>query len=106
MVADNQGNWDIAVTTPLNTGTHSYTVSITDLAQNVSTPLNGSLDIQNGNMAGLVTGNLDINSDTGDTGDSITSNKKPHFSGTAPAGVTVIVTISGKTYKNCCRSAW
>ncbi|HAU3087068.1 TPA: hypothetical protein JDC27_002109 [Salmonella enterica subsp. salamae] len=99
MVADNQGNWEVAVTTPLNTGTHSYTVSITDLAQNVSTPLNGSLDIQNGNMTGLVTGGLDIDSNTGDTGDTITSNKKPNFSGTAPAGVTVIVTISGKTYK-------
>ncbi|EBS6869901.1 Ig-like domain repeat protein [Salmonella enterica] len=99
VVADHLGNWEVAVTTPLNTGTHSYTVSITDLAQNVSTPLNGSLDIQNGNMTGLVTGGLDIDSNTGDTGDTITSNKKPNFSGTAPAGVTVIVTISGKTYK-------
>lgn len=99
VVADNQGNWEVAVTTPLNTGTHSYTVSITDLAQNVSTPLNGSLDIQNGNMTGLVTGGLDADSNTADKGDIITSNKTPNFSGTAPAGVTVIVTINGKTYK-------
>ncbi|SQI27730.1 large repetitive protein [Salmonella enterica subsp. arizonae] len=67
VVADNQGNWEVAVTTPLNTGTHNYTVSITDLAQNVSTPVNGELNIQSGNMAGLVTGGLDIDSNTGDT---------------------------------------
>ncbi|ECE6272851.1 Ig-like domain repeat protein [Salmonella enterica subsp. diarizonae] len=99
VVADNQGNWEVTVNTPLNSGTHNYTVSITDLAQNVSTPLNGELNIQSGNMAGLVTGGLDIDSNTGDTGDTITSNTKPNFSGTAPTGVTVIVTIGGKTYK-------
>ncbi|EDX9485526.1 Ig-like domain repeat protein [Salmonella enterica] len=99
VVADNTGLWEVAVTTPLNTGTHSYTVSITDLAQNVSAPLNGELNIQSGNMAGLVTGGLDVHSNTGDTSDTLTSNKKPNFSGTAPAGVTVVVTIDGKTYK-------
>lgn len=99
VVADNTGLWEVAVTTPLNTGTHNYTVSVIDLAQNISPPATGTLNIQSGNITGSVTGGLDVHSNTGDTSDTITSNKKPNFSGTAPAGVTVVVTIDDKTYK-------
>ncbi|WP_392421772.1 Ig-like domain-containing protein [Edwardsiella piscicida] len=98
-VADHAGNWQITVTTPLGEGEHDYRVSVTDRSENSSTPVEGALTIKTEALIGQVTGGLDRDSDSGTLEDSITNNATPNFSGSAPAGVTVIVTIEGKTYR-------
>ncbi|MBU5388914.1 Ig-like domain-containing protein [Citrobacter cronae] len=98
-VANKNGDWQIELTSPLPNNSHNYTISVTDLAQNTSAVINGTLNIMGDPINGNVTGGLDIDSNTGNLGDTITNIKKPNFSGSAPAGTTVVLTINGKTYR-------
>ena len=98
-VANKNGEWKIELTSPLSNNSHSYTISVTDLAQNTSAVINGTLNIMDETINGNVTGGLDIDSNTGDLGDTITNINKPNFSGSAPAGTTIVLTINGKTYR-------
>ncbi|MEG2433903.1 MAG: Ig-like domain-containing protein, partial [Acinetobacter sp.] len=98
-VANKNGDWQIELTSPLPNNSHNYTISVTDLAQNTSAVINGTLNIMGDTINGNVTGGLDIDSNTGNLGDTITNIKKPNFSGSAPAGTTVVLTINGKTYR-------
>lgn len=97
--ADREGNWQITLPTSLTHGAYSYTVNVTDLAQNTSAPQQGNLHIfQNNTLAPVTSVSLDADSDSGTAGDAITHNKTPNFSGTAPAGITVVLTIGGRSY--------
>ncbi|EBU4089024.1 hypothetical protein CWF84_23450, partial [Salmonella enterica] len=72
------GAWRFTLPTEnaLPDDTYIYTVQAKDAAGNTSTPTSGSLTIDSTPPAST-TGALTENSDTGDKGDNITSDKTP-----------------------------
>lgn len=97
--ADTHGAWRFTLPTEnaLPDDTYLYTVQAKDAAGNTSTPTSGSLTIDSTAPA-APTGALTENSDTGDKGDNITSDKTPTFTGATEPGATIILTLNQKTY--------
>ncbi len=97
--ADEHGNWSITAD-GLSDGEYTPLITITDVAGNVSDPIEGvafTVDVTLAEFTGGLTHD-DVN-DTGvDTADNITNNNKPNLSGTAEAGATVVVTLDGHNY--------
>ncbi|EGR4126064.1 hypothetical protein DDN69_17395, partial [Vibrio cholerae] len=98
-VVDSNGKWRLTIPDALPQGNHPYTVTVTDVAGNVSDPVIGSLNI-------VVTPQTD-HPDAGITASLIggvngtleTNTKKPVIGGTAAPNATIIVTIAGVAYK-------
>lgn len=97
--ADDHGAWRFTLPpeNALPDDTYVYTVQAKDAAGNTSTPTSGSLTIDSTSPS-PTTGALTENSDTGDKGDNITSDKTPTFTGATEPGATIILTLNQKTY--------
>ena len=89
--ADDEGHWDITVSTPLASGNHSLVVVQKDQAGNVSTVSDALvLTISAAPDSGLGTPHLPVSSDTGvSNSDGITSDNTPELRGTGPASTTL-----------------
>jgi hypothetical protein len=87
------GNWTVALTTPLGAGTHDLTATETDPAGNLSPVSNSyAVVIETSAPAPVITG-LTPATDTGPSdSDGITSDATPTVMGTGEAGATVTVT--------------
>ncbi|EFL3126968.1 hypothetical protein AGA07_004946 [Escherichia coli] len=99
VVADDDGNWSFTVPVVLENKTWDYTVTATDAAGNqTSIKDQFTINYQESVVALPLTGGLDAGSDSGVTGDKITSVNTPVFTGTTAPGVLVTVSIAGKAY--------
>ncbi|MEA0022848.1 Ig-like domain-containing protein [Escherichia coli] len=99
VVADDNGNWSFTVPVALENKTWDYTVTATDAAGNqTSIKDQFTINYQESVVTLPLTGGLDVDSDSGVTGDKITSVNKPVFSGTTAPGALVTVSIAGKDY--------
>ena len=96
-VVDDEGNWQIAFTTPLADGDYVYTLSSADAADNITTlaPATLTIDI----LEGVVTGGLAASSDTGTSdSDGITNQLAPEFAGTGNVGAVITLDIDANQY--------
>ncbi|HBA7791898.1 TPA: hypothetical protein J1Z34_004832, partial [Escherichia coli] len=99
VVADDNGNWSFTVPVALENKTWDYTVTATDAAGNqTSIKDQFTINYQESVVALPLTGGLDAGSDSGVTGDKITSVNTPVFTGTTAPGALVTVSIAGKAY--------
>lgn len=88
-------------------GTWTLTTTVTDAANNVSTPVDSQFVLDT-SAPGNATGHL-VHDDANDTGvdkaDSITSQDKPYVEGVAEKGATVTVVVNGKSYTTTASSS-
>ncbi|NUW70132.1 Ig-like domain-containing protein [Vibrio coralliilyticus] len=94
VIVDSSGSWSLTLDhKELEDGIYNYSVLVVDVAGNSDT-LEGSFTID---TVAEISGGLDVNSDTGDIGDDVTSERNPTFSGEAETGstVTLVITLSG-----------
>jgi hypothetical protein len=99
--ADEDGNWEVSLD-GLSDGEHTPMITITDLAGNVSEPLEGTAFTVDSQAPTAAVGGMvhDAENDTGAlTTDGLTSNDSPTLHGTAEAGSTVRVDIGGNLYE-------
>ncbi|ASQ15652.1 Ig-like domain-containing protein [Enterobacter cloacae] len=99
VVADGSGDWIFTVPVALENKTWEYTVTATDVAGNKRS-IKDQVVIHHQQIVGSLplTGGLDAGSDTGATGDKITSVNKPVFTGTTAPSASVTVSIAGNDY--------
>lgn len=100
-VADADGLWSITIDTTaigLSDGVHSYTVTITDLAGNISDPINGAftLDTESPTLTDVVLEKEDGSTSTDLT---ISNINTPIFAGKSEPGAKVTLTIDGQLYE-------
>ena len=99
--ADAQGVWTVQVTDALPDGEYTPLITASDVAGNVSDPVEGSLIVIK-TVLGPVTGGIthdDVNDTGASTDDGITNNNLPSLSGTADAGASVLVTLDHVQYQ-------
>lgn len=102
-VADEDGNWEIAIDEALEEGEYTPMLVITDLAGNESDPIEGTtFTVVSG--ADLSIGTVefvhDEDNDTGESADDgITNNNSPLFRGTGAPGVTVRLDLNGEIFE-------
>ncbi len=93
---DNDGNWAITTAT-LSQGNNPYTLTQTDAAGNVATPITGSIQVD---TTTNVTAVLDSASDSGKSNsDRITNINTPTIKGTGENGALILLTIDNKTFQ-------
>ena len=100
-VADAQGVWTVQVTNALPDGEYIPLITASDVAGNVSDPVEGALIVIDTVLDPVIGGitHDDVN-DTGlSTDDGITNNNVPALSGTAEAGAAVVVTLNAVRYE-------
>jgi hypothetical protein len=95
-LASGSGAYAITPSTPLGAGSYEVTVTVTDAADNVSDPSSAvAIVIDTAVPARPGTAALTPGSDSGTKGDGITNDATPTFTGTAPAGDTVKISLDG-----------
>ncbi|WP_273846473.1 Ig-like domain-containing protein [Providencia rettgeri] len=92
-IADKDGQWQIALPAVDKDGKYDYQVSVTDTIGNVGTS-NGQFTVDT--QVDSLSVQLDTQSDSGNIGDNITNETRPHFSGKAEAGSRIVLTIDGQ----------
>ncbi len=92
-IADKDGQWQIALPAVGKDGEYDYQVSVTDTIGNVGTS-NGQFTVDT--QVDSLSVHLDTQSDSGNIGDNITKETRPHFSGKAEAGSRIALTIDGQ----------
>ncbi|MBQ0367298.1 Ig-like domain-containing protein [Providencia rettgeri] len=92
-ITDKDGQWQITLPAVDKDGDYNYQVSVTDIAGNIGTAKGQfSVDTQVDSLSVQ----LDTQSDSGNIGDNITNETRPHFSGKAEAGSLIALTIDGQ----------
>lgn len=92
-IADKDGQWQITLPAVDKDGKYDYQVSVTDTIGNVGTS-NGHFTVDT--QVDSLSVQLDTQSDSGNIGDNITNETRPHFSGKAEAGSRIVLTIDGQ----------
>ncbi|MEY0679289.1 Ig-like domain-containing protein [Providencia rettgeri] len=92
-LADKDGQWQVALPAVNQDGEYDYQVSVTDTVGNIGMS-NGQFIVDT--QVDSLSVHLDVPSDSGNIGDHITQESRPHFSGKAEAGSRVELTIGGQ----------
>ncbi|WP_272515049.1 Ig-like domain-containing protein [Providencia sp. PROV229] len=92
-LADKDGQWQVALPAVNQDGEYDYQVSVTDTVGNIGMS-NGQFIVDT--QVDSLSVHLDVPSDSGNIGDHITQESRPHFSGKAEAGSRVELTIDGQ----------
>ena len=98
-IADDKGNWSIALTTPLDNSQHNFTAVATDAAGNASdasTPFTLTVDTQVPDAPELLSVTDDVGTTISLINGQLTNDARPTLSGTAEAGSTVKI-FDGET---------
>lgn len=90
-IADAAGRWTVSAGSPLPLASHSFTVTVTDVAGNTSA-LSAPVAV---NTAVTTPSILAISDDTGAPSDGITADNRLVLTGSAAPGDTVSVTLAG-----------
>ena len=92
-VVDRNGNWTVSPTSVSQNATTAFSVTETDAAGNVSTPVAVNVTVDTTAPAAPVA-HLDASTDTGVAGDGRTTSLQPVISGTGAAGDQIAVTFT------------
>ncbi|MDX7324713.1 Ig-like domain-containing protein, partial [Providencia rettgeri] len=90
------GHWEVPLPAVKQDGVYDYQVKVTDTLGNTGAS-KGQFTVDS--QVDSLSADLDVQSDSGDIGDKVTKETRPHFTGKAEAGSRIELTIDGQQLK-------
>ncbi|EPQ5230300.1 Ig-like domain-containing protein [Providencia stuartii] len=94
--SDKDGHWEVPLPAVKQDGVYDYQVKVTDTLGNTGAS-KGQFTVDS--QVDSLSADLDVQSDSGDIGDKVTKETRPHFTGKAEAGSRIELTIDGQQLK-------